>query len=183
MTPLPGPGQRPSRQRHDSNEEATMEKLFIICVDDQRDVLHSVARDVQTFSDWAIIEECESAAEAADLLEDLATSGKAVALIICDHIMPGTNGVDFLTELATDNRFPHLKKILLTGQATQKDTIEAINNARIDYYLEKPWDTEKLQREVRALLSAYLFDTGLFTMEYRSLVDPRLLMTRLQGRE
>ncbi|MDL2272032.1 response regulator [Desulfovibrio sp. OttesenSCG-928-I05] len=160
-----------------------MEKLYIVCVDDQREVLASVVRDLNMFADWAVMEECESADEAEELMEDLAASDRPVALIVCDHIMPGMNGVDFLATLAADQRFPHLKKILLTGQATQKDTIEAVNKARIDYYLEKPWSAKELEDVVRLQLSHYLFDSGRFSMEYRALVTPSVLMERMQGRE
>ena len=160
-----------------------MEKLYIICVDDQREVLNSVARDMAVFKDWAIVEECESAAEAQSLIDDLDAGGGAVALIVCDHIMPGENGVDFLARLARDKRFPHLKKILLTGQATHKDTIDAINRAKISQYVEKPWQAAPLQQACKRLLSEYLFDTGKYTKEFRAHVDPDVLLERMAANE
>ena len=160
-----------------------MEKLYIICVDDQRDVLGSIVRDLAPFADWTVVEECESAEEAAGLMDELAATDKPVALIVCDHIMPGMNGIDFLAAIDGDRRFPHLKKILFTGQATQQDTIEAINKAHIDYYIEKPWDAAELEKACRSLLSHYLFDTGRFTMEYKDYLAPDVLLARLSGRE
>jgi len=160
-----------------------MEKLYVICVDDQREVVNSIVRDLAPLCTWAVIEECESAGEAESLIDALETEGKPVALIVCDHIMPGENGVDFLARLASDRRFPHLKKVLLTGQATQKDTIDAINKAKIDFYFEKPWQPEPLQNVCRRLLSEYLFDTGLFSREYQPFVSPDVLLARLQARE
>lgn len=160
-----------------------MEKLYVICVDDQREVLTSVARDVSVFADWAVVEECESAGEAQKLIDELDTEGAFVALVICDHIMPGENGVDFLARLAKDTRFPHCRKILLTGQATQKDTIDAINKAKVDKYFEKPWQPEALQAACRKLLSEYLFDTGLYGKDFQPYVDPEVLMQRLTATE
>lgn len=160
-----------------------MEKLYIICVDDQREVVNSVVRDVNVFADWAIVEECESAEEADALINELDVEGKPLALIICDHIMPGQNGVDFLARLTRDKRFPHLKKILLTGQATHKDTIDAINTAKVDSYFEKPWQPKPLQETCRRLLSEYLFDAGLYSRDYQPYVEPQVLIQRLQGRE
>lgn len=160
-----------------------MEKLYIICVDDQREVVNSVVRDVSVFGDWAVVEECESAEEADALINELHLDGKPVALIVCDHIMPGQNGVDFLARLARDKRFPYLKKILLTGQATQKDTIDAINSAKIDNYFEKPWQPGPLQATCRQLLSEYLFDTGLYSRKYQAYVDPAVLAERFRGPE
>lgn len=160
-----------------------MEKLYIVCVDDQRDVLHNVVRDLRIFSDWTEIEECESAAEAQELLDELAAEGQPVALVVCDHIMPGTSGVDFLAELADAGSLPHLKKILLTGQATHKDAIDAINRARIDFYLEKPWQSAKLQEVCRRLLTEFLFETGRYTDRYRAFADPQVLLARLRERD
>ncbi len=156
-----------------------MKKIYCICVDDQREVLGSVARDLAVFSEWVTVEECESAEEAKRLLDELAAKGEKIALIVCDHIMPGANGVDFLADLVHSRKFPHMKKILLTGQATHKDTIEAINRARVDYYLEKPWRPEQLQAACRALLTEYLFDSGLYTHDMQTFVDPKVLVYRM----
>ena len=160
-----------------------MDKLILICVDDQREVLASVARDLKCLTAWVRLEECESSAEALDLLDDLDAEGAPVALVVCDHLMPGGNGVDFLAELAADRRFLKVKKLLLTGQATHKDTIDAVNRARIDHYLEKPWQADTLQGICRRLLSEYLFDIGAYTEAHRTLVDPEVLLLRLQGSE
>ncbi|CAK7036082.1 MAG: hypothetical protein DELT_00570 [Desulfovibrio sp.] len=160
-----------------------MTKLYIICVDDQREVLSSIARDVSVFQEWAIVEECESAEEAQKLMDELAVEGAPVALIICDHIMPRENGVDFLARLAVDKRFPYCKKVLLTGQATQKDTVDAINKAKINNYFEKPWQPEALQNACRKLLSEYLFDAGLYDKAFQPYVDGGVLLQRLRETE
>ena len=160
-----------------------MNKLYIICVDDQREVLASIVRDLSPLAAWTIVEECESAEEARTLLNELDAEDARPALIICDHIMPGANGVDFLAELAKDMRFTLLKKILLTGQATHKDTIDAINKARVDHYFEKPWQPEPLLQTCRRLLSEYLFDTGAYAREFSPHVDPQVLIARLRGQE
>ncbi len=160
-----------------------MEKPIIVCVDDQREVLTSVTRDLASLSAWVQIEECESADEAKELLEELTAEGKPVALILCDHIMPGTSGVAFLIDLARDSSFKHTRKVLLTGQATHKDTIEAVNSAQIDFYFEKPWQQDRLLSTCCRLVSEYLFDTGLYTEEFRTVIDPQVLLRRLSGRE
>lgn len=160
-----------------------MEKLYIICVDDQREVLHNVARDLSALNEWTIVEECESAPEARQLLEELTAAGRPVALVVCDHIMPEMSGVDFLSSLTAENYPPHLRKILLTGQATHQDAIEAINRARIDYYLEKPWQAERLQAICRSLLTEYLFDTGRYNNDFRTVADPQVVLARMRERD
>ncbi|MGC9327383.1 MAG: response regulator, partial [Candidatus Hinthialibacter sp.] len=125
-----------------------MQKPSILIVDDQRDVLNAVRKDLQSLQDFFVLEECESAAEAVDVLEQLDAQGELAALIICDHIMAEQNGVDFLIELNKDPRFKSIKKLLLTGLATHQDAIAAINMADIDRYIEKPWDPGDLLHNV-----------------------------------
>lgn len=157
-----------------------MDKIYILCVDDQREVLSSVARDLRPFSDWTVLEECESADEAIGVLNDLEIHEKPLGLIVCDHIMPGTLGVDFLARVESSGHFKHVKKILMTGQATHQDTINAINFAKIDGYIEKPWDGEKLREICRRFLTEYIFDTGLQALDYREVADPKVMVERMR---
>ncbi|MGR5542452.1 response regulator, partial [Vibrio campbellii] len=53
-----------------------MESLYVICVDDQREVLSAVVADMAALSDWLTIEDCESADEAFDLMEELDAEGQ-----------------------------------------------------------------------------------------------------------
>ena len=129
-----------------------MSKQNIICVDDQREVLSAIIRELEVFSATHNIIECESATEAEEVISELNDENQTVALIICDHIMPGENGIDFLARLHNDSRLGNSKRILLTGLASHQDTIKAINEAQIDYYMEKPWDSEELISVVKKLL-------------------------------
>lgn len=157
-----------------------MERLYLICVDDQREVLSAVVRDLDKLAHWINIEECESAAEAISLIDDLDAEGKQIALVVSDHIMPGKNGVDFLAELAADPRFYQMKKILLTGQASHKDTIEAVNRARIQHYLEKPWQADVLVAVCRKLLTEFLFDSRMDITPYLEFADQAVVLERLR---
>ena len=148
-----------------------MEKINIICVDDEREVLDSVMRDLDYFSDIFNIEECESAFECLDLLEELDAQQEHVALIISDHVMPEKSGVELLTEVAVDERFSGTKKLLLTGLATQADTIKAINAARLDHFLEKVWDPDELRQTVKELLTEYIVEQGIDYEGYMEKLD------------
>ncbi len=138
-----------------------MEKLYIVCIEDQREVLNSIVEDLSFFEEALVIEECESASEAEDIIDDIDAKGDFLAVVISDHVMPGKNGVEFLTELHDDPRFKRSKKILLTGLATHADTIKAINQAAIDRYIEKPWQTEMLVQYVKELLTAFVLQQGI----------------------
>ncbi len=159
-----------------------MKKLNIICVDDQRDVLAAVQKDLAIFDEIADLTECESAPEAEEIVEEMYGEEKPLALLICDHIMPGENGIDFLARLKSDQRFETLHTILLTGLATHTDTIEAINRAHIDHYIEKPWKAENLQQKVRVLLTRYVLENGMDYMDYQQHLDQPTLLREMHKR-
>lgn len=156
-----------------------MKKLYILCIDDQRDVLACVVRDLAPLAEYVIIEECESAEDARQLIAELGSKTDHVGLFICDHIMPGTSGVDFLTSLTKDPRFQHARKILLTGQASHEDTIGAINRASVDYYLEKPWKDTEMLALCRRYLTEFLFDADLYSRKWAFFADPEVQCERL----
>lgn len=144
-----------------------MDKLYIICVDDQREVLNALMDDLKVFKPQIKMEACESAAEAFELIEEIDSRADHIAVVISDHVMPGETGVDLLARIKEDGRFRHTQKILLTGLATHQDTIRAINSGGIDHYFEKPWKVEKLRDVVKKLLTRYVLTVGL---EYSALM-------------
>lgn len=150
----------------------------ILCVDDQREVLSSLLKDIDELSSHFDLVECESAAEAMEVLEDLDAQGLPIALIISDHVMPDQSGVEFLTEVHRDNRFIFTKKLLLTGLATHEDTIDAINNARINAYIAKPWDLGALLKTIKNLLTNFVFDMDMDYRDFVPLMDDTVIMER-----
>jgi two-component system chemotaxis response regulator CheY len=148
-----------------------MEKINIICVDDEREVLYSVVRDLEYLSDIINIEECESALECLELLEELDANQEYVAVLISDHVMPEKTGVELLTEVELDPRFLGTKKLLLTGLATQADTIKAINDAKLDNFLEKVWDPQELLQTVKELVTEYIVERGINYEDYIEKLD------------
>ncbi|RJE72836.1 MULTISPECIES: response regulator [Reichenbachiella] len=157
-----------------------MEKIYIICVEDQREVLNTIATQLSSLDQYVIIEECESAPEAEELIEEIDTKGDFIAVVVSDHVMPGKTGVELLTTLHNDQRFSDTKKILLTGQATHMDTIQAINMAGIDYYLEKPWQADDLLHKIKILLTSYIIQKGLNYKLFLEVLDQETLFGLLK---
>jgi thioredoxin reductase (NADPH) len=71
-------------------------------------------------------------------LRELKNRQEPVALIVSDHRMPQMDGVQFLSEVR--EFLPEAKRVLLTAYADTEAAIRAINIARLDFYLLKPWD-------------------------------------------
>ncbi len=158
-----------------------MAKPNIICVDDQRDILATLKKELQFFREYVKIFYCESADEAENILDEIDAKGEHLAVIICDHVMPGKSGVEFLGEVNNDIRFQKTKKLLLTGLATHEDTIEAINKAKIDRYVGKPWETHDFINKVRTLLTEYILEEGIDYNEFLTVLDQDTLYTRLRN--
>ena len=116
-----------------------MDKPVILTVDDDPAVLQSISRDLrQQYGDRFRIVRADSGKRALEATEKLKLRGDTVALFLVDQRMPKMSGVEFL-EQATEI-FPKAKRSLLTAYADTDAAISAINDARLDYYLLKPWD-------------------------------------------
>ncbi|MEM9418341.1 MAG: response regulator [Planctomycetota bacterium] len=133
-----------------------MSKPVILCIDDQREVLAALIKDLEPFAEYFDIIDAESAEDAGAVLDDMIDHGMPVALIISDHVMPGITGVSFLTQLRNRGDLPNTRKLLLTGLATHEDTIRAINEAAIDQYIAKPWHVDQLFEVVGRLVTQFI---------------------------
>ncbi len=130
------------------------EKGYIICVDDDLALLESLRQQVETLhgaTHEVIIS--GDAEEALNLIYDLQRQGRAVELVIADLVMPGMTG-DRLLEIV-NSRFPQIMKVLLTGHSAVDSALYTINNAKLDKYVSKPWQTEDLQLTLASLLAQY----------------------------
>lgn len=145
--------------------------LTILCVDDEPDVREALIRDLAPFEQAFQLEDAGDAQEASELLAKLSEEGKKLALIFCDHVMPGESGVDFLIRLTADPAFRLSRKVLFTGQAGHEDTIAAINRARLDHYVAKPWDKAELIEATKRLLTDYVLDNKLNPLPYMATLD------------
>ncbi|MFK8184958.1 MAG: FAD-dependent oxidoreductase [Phormidesmis sp.] len=116
-----------------------MDKPVILTVDDDPAVLQSISRDLRKqYGEKFRIVRADSGAIALEATEQLKLRGNTVALFLADQRMPGMSGVEFLEQAS--QVFPKAKRALLTAYADTDAAISAINDARLDYYLLKPWD-------------------------------------------
>ena len=136
-----------------------MTKPVILSVDDDPDVLQAVSRDLRKqYGDRFRIVRAESGPAALEIVKQINERNETVALFLVDQRMPQMGGVEFI-EQAKDT-FPLAKRVLLTAYADTDAAIHAINGARLDYYLLKPWDPpeERLYPVLDDLLADWLAD-------------------------
>lgn len=116
-----------------------MVKPAILTVDDDPEVLQAVARDLRRqYGDRFRIVRADSGKTALEALQQLKLRNESIAALIADQRMPQMSGVEFLEQAM--ELYPEAKRVLLTAYADTDAAIRAINGARLDYYLLKPWD-------------------------------------------
>jgi thioredoxin reductase (NADPH) len=136
------------------NHLRDMPKPVLFTVDDDPEVLRAIERDLRShYSDRYRVMRASSGSAALSTLRELKARNNPVALLLADQRMPQMNGVGFLSEAMEIH--PQAKRALLTAYADTTAAIEAINEARIHYYLMKPWDPpeEKLYPAIDDLLT------------------------------
>lgn len=116
-----------------------MKKPIILTVDDDREVLRTIAGDLrrQYGARFRVIP-VDSGDRALSLLRDVKLANDPVALLLVDQRMPGMTGVELLAEASPI--FPDARRVLLTAYADTDVAIRAINEVQLHHYLLKPWD-------------------------------------------
>ena len=128
-----------------------IQKGFIICVDDQPEIVGSLMTQLENaVGHMCEIEVAESADEALDVMNELNERGERVEIIITDEIMPGMQGSKLLEIIHKMD--PNIMTVMLTGQAGFDDVVYAVNHAELNKCIKKPWEYEELKQTVLDLL-------------------------------
>ncbi len=130
-----------------------MARPIILAVDDDISVLEAVVQDLRRqYGNTYRVMRAAGGQAALDTLAQLKSRDEPVALIVSDQRMPGITGVELLERARAI--YPDARRVLLTAYADTEAAIRAINTARINYYLNKPWDPpeEKLYPVLNDLL-------------------------------
>ncbi|MBK1649882.1 response regulator [Rhabdochromatium marinum] len=131
-----------------------MKRSILLCVDDEMMVLTALRDQLRrAFDDQHMIEVAESAEEGLEILDDLSGDGYIPLVIISDWLMPGMKGDDFLIE--AHRRFPHVIKIMLSGQADEAAILRSREQANLHEFLAKPWDAQTLIASIRSGLNDF----------------------------
>lgn len=147
------------------------QRLAIIVLEDEPEVRDAIEQDLAPFAKTVRIEPAEDAEDAWAVVKDIQRDGDLLALVLADHRLPGTSGVDFLVELVSQDATAHTRTVLITGQADHKDTIKAVNEAGLAHYIAKPWSVEELHEVVRTELTTYVEIVQINPIPYLAALD------------
>jgi len=129
----------PSRADGRREGVQAMTDPVILVVDDEPAVRRALERELRAhFGGEHSIVAADSGEAALDVARRLALRESPIALFLVDQRMPGMTGIELLA--AAIELAPDAKRVLLTAYADTDVAIRAINEIRLDQYLQKPWD-------------------------------------------
>ncbi|HEY4247899.1 MAG TPA: response regulator [Lacunisphaera sp.] len=113
-------------------------KGAILLVDDEQPLLELYAESLAPYFDVTM---ATSAREAGFLMHK-----KAFKVVVCDHLMPGGNGLGFLVDAREE--YPTTQRVLVTGYMKPEMLLRSVNEAALYRYLLKPVSLPELVKTV-----------------------------------
>lgn len=124
---------------------AAKEQDAILIVDDDAFMLKILYRVLQ--NDYTLYQ-AGSAEEGVEVLR-----GRHVKAILCDHVLPGQSGLDFL--IALRQRNARIKSVLFSATLETEQFIKAINHGEIFRFVKKPASPADILSAVREAIRQY----------------------------
>ena len=118
----------------------------LLIVDDEPNVISSLNRQLR--HDGYTIYAANSGSAGLEQLKK-----NDIGVVLSDQMMPEMDGVAFLE--AVKQQRPDTVRMLLTGQASLKNAMAAINRSQIFGYLTKPWSPEVLKGTIASAFEHY----------------------------
>jgi len=114
-------------------------KGAVLLVDDERPLIALYAEALAPFFE---VDLAGSAREAGFMLHK-----KEYKVIVCDHLMPGGNGLSFLVHVREE--YPNTQRVLVTGYMKPEMLLRSVNEAALYRYLLKPVSLPELVKTVQ----------------------------------
>jgi signal transduction histidine kinase len=122
-----------------------MIKRDILYVDDERDNLIVFEA---TFEDTFNVYTANNGRKALEILEQ-----RPFPVVIADQRMPVMTGSELFEAMRT--RYPHTKRVMLTGYADSNAMLDAINQGQVFYFVKKPWERHVILSILVRAIEAY----------------------------
>ncbi|MGD9281304.1 MAG: SpoIIE family protein phosphatase [Desulfobacterales bacterium] len=118
----------------------------VLLVDDDAMVLAGLKRQLRNHFD------IDTALSGEDALNQVQQNGP-YAVIVSDFMMPGMNGIEFLSRVKKSN--PDTVRMMLTGAADMPTAIRAVNEGSIFQFHPKPCPAETLCQAIQTAIVEY----------------------------
>ena len=120
-------------------------KRDILYVDDE---VENLIVFQATFDEQFNVVTVGSGAEALEMLAE-----RSFPVVIADQRMPKMSGAELFEIMRA--RFPHTKRVMLTGYAEPKAMQSAINQGQVFYFIRKPWEEDIVFSTLVRAIEAY----------------------------
>jgi len=111
----------------------------VLLIDDEKPLLSLFAEALSPFFEVVL---ATSTREAGFLMHK-----KAFKVVVCDHLMPGGNGLSFLVDIREE--YPNTQRVLVTGYMKPEMLLRSVNEAALYRYLLKPVSLPELVKTVQ----------------------------------
>ncbi len=128
---------------HDRSDEQEEEKPVILLVEDNKEILAYLNKELKT--SYTILR-AGNGAEALEILDQ-----ENVQLVLTDIMMPIIDGLALCKRIKTDILYSHIPVIFLTAKNALDSKIQGLKNGA-DAYIEKPFSLEFLMVQIRNIL-------------------------------
>ncbi|WP_437693749.1 ATP-binding protein [Sorangium sp. So ce176] len=109
---------------------AGAERGALLIVDDERETLKALRRELRRDYDVLV---AESAEQGYAVLRE-----RPIHVVLSDQRMPGMTGTEFYARVKAE--FPDTVRLLMTAYADTNAAIQAINEGGVYRFIPKPWD-------------------------------------------
>ena len=147
-------------------ERADGMKRDILYVDDE---IENLIVFQATFEEHFNVVTANSGQEALDLLE-----ARPFPVVIADQRMPRMTGAELFEIMR--QRYPHTKRVMLTGYADSKAMLDSINQGQVFYFVKKPWEQDVVFSILVRAIEAYDLSISNMAMTDRLVVADRCAM-------
>ena len=117
----------------------------VLLIDDEKPLLSLFAEALSPFFEVAM---ATSTREAGLIMHK-----KAFKVVVCDHLMPGGNGLSFLVDIREE--YPNTQRVLVTGYMKPEMLLRSVNEAALFRYLLKPVAMAELVKVVQDAAKAH----------------------------
>ncbi len=111
----------------------------VLLIDDEKTLVQLYAEALSPHFDCDL---ASSSREAGYLMHK-----KQYKVVVCDHLMPGGNGLSFLVHVREEH--PNTQRILVTGYMKPEMLLRSVNEAALYRYLLKPVSLPELVKTVQ----------------------------------
>lgn len=129
--------------------ESNLDRLghyVVLVIDDEPDLLEATKAAIESDTRIRVVT-ATNARDAYDLVQ-----AREPDLVLTDHNMPGTTGLDIVTRLLTVR--PGMVTAMLSGAADLDVVTKALNGGHIQAFFRKPVGREELVSKIGELLRA-----------------------------